>query len=255
MKFTELVKATLLRGLHTANIMLSTLVALLRNTTHLDGITISMDSRLLSAKIKGTIIANTYEYAERQLIQKYLPDEPTIELGGSIGVCACVLNRRLTLPHRHVVVEAHPGLIPLLKKNRALNHCQFHIVEAAISYGSANVTFFSNADSLTGSTYRRGEGEPMSVPATTLQRIAESEGFEYFNLICDIQGSEIDLVDHELTFLAEHTGLLIIEIHAFTPSGEEGMRAVIENLQQAGFEVIDSIDNRCYCLRNRGSLL
>ncbi len=266
MKFTEFVKAVrsagmkamLFRGFYTSKIMnleqLGKLAELLGNNARVGGITIGMDNRFIGADIKGEIMVDGYEYQERQLIQKYLPnDEPVIELGASIGVAACMVNRRLTSPDQHVVVEANPDLMSILKKNRDMNHCQFQIIEAAIGYDSAYITFFSNEGSLTGSIYRGG-GKLMRVPARTLQSIAEGAGFSHFNLICDIEGSEIDVIDHELTFISEHVGLILVETHHFTPFGEEGMRTAIEKLQKSGFEIIDKIHNN-FCLQNRGPLL
>jgi FkbM family methyltransferase len=261
MRITEFVKAMrsvgmkamLFRGLYASKIMnleqLGKLAELLGNSARLDGITISMDSQFIGAAIKGEIMVDWYEYQERQLIQRYFPNnEPVIELGASIGVVACMVNRRLTLPNHHVVVEANPDLVHVLKKNRDMNQCQFHIIEAAIGYGSAYITFFSNEGSLAGSIYQGG-GKPMTVPTRTLQSIAEGEGFSHFNLICDVEGSEIDIINHELTFISEHVGLMLLETHHLTPYGEEGMRTVIENLQKSGFEIIDNIHNN-YCLQN-----
>jgi len=118
------------------------------------------------------------------MIQKNLPDdEPVIELGASIGVVSCTVNRRLAAPAQHVVVEANPELIPTLKKNRDMNRCQFAIVEAAIGYGNDSIPFFSNGMSLAGSIY--GKGQTMEVPAKTLQAIAEDEARKQIALLKD----------------------------------------------------------------------
>jgi FkbM family methyltransferase len=219
----------------------------------LDGVTISLDNHLITTHFKGRIIVGWYEEYEREIIQKYLPqDEPVIELGGSIGVVACQVNRRLLSPEKHVVVEANPELIPTLKKNRDLNGCQFEIVEAAIGYGSEYITFFSNDVSLLGSIYHGG-GQKWKVAAKTLQSIAENAGFRYFNVISDIEGSEIGLIDHEIDFIREHVGLLLIETHDDTPHGDEGVKFVVDRLETYGFEIVDSIRNN-YCFRNRNSL-
>ena len=247
-------KAILFRWLYISKLMnlkqLGKLAEQLGNNARLDDAVISMDNQLIGVDIKGEIMVGWYEYQERQLIQKYLPnDEPIIELGASIGTVACIVNRRLTSRDRHVVVEANPDLMPILKKNRDMNRCQFKVIEAAIGYGSTYITFFSNEGSLTGSIYQGG-GKFIEIPAITLQSIAANVGFNHFNLICDIEGSEIGLIDHELTFISEHVGLILMETHYLTPYGEDGMRSVIENLQKSGFEVIDRIHNN-YFLRNR----
>src|SRR5580698_4591709 len=94
---------------------------------------------------KSTLIelfTNKYEAAERQAVARYLRrDIPVVELGGSMGVVACVTNRLLKDPAAHVVVEANPLVIPQLELNRALNRCQFEIVNRAIAYEMETVTF------------------------------------------------------------------------------------------------------------------
>ena len=222
------------------------------NMARVDGVTIHLDNRLLPPFFKGTIIAGIYEKGERQIIQKYLPNgEPVIELGASIGVVSCVVNRKLISPGQHVVVEASSELIPTLTKNRDINGCQFTIIEAAIAYGSDSVTFFSNGLSLVGSIY--GEGHTMEVPAKTLQSIAEEAGFRHFTLICDIEGSEIGLLEHEMDFIREHVGVILMETHDETPYGDDGVKLVLEKLADNGFEMIDSIRTN-YCFRNKASL-
>jgi FkbM family methyltransferase len=264
MKFTEAVKAVradglkavLLRGLYRSQLItieqLSILVERYGNVARSNGLTISLDNPLLPTRFKGTILLGWYESDEREMIQKNLPnDEPVIELGASIGVVACITNRRLLSPDQHVVVEASMELIPILKKNRDLNGCQFAIVAAAIAYGSDSIAFYPNGESLAGSIYT-GNGQKIEVPAKTLQAIAEDANFPHFNLICDIEGSEIEMINHEIDYIREHVGLILMETHYFTPYDEEGVNTLLETLAANGFETLDS-KGKHYCFRNRNS--
>lgn len=266
MKITEVVKAVradglkavFLRRLYRSQLInmeqMGTLVERFGNIARWDGFTISLDNPLLPTRFKGTILLGWYEGDEREMIQKNLPDDgPVIELGASIGVVSCITNRRLLSPDQHVVVEASPELIPTLKKNRDSNGCQFAIVAAAIAYGSDIIAFYPNSESLAGSIYA-GNGQKIEVPAKTLQAIAEDAGFCHFNLICDIEGSEIEMINHEIDFIREHVGLILMETHYFTPYGEEGVNALLETLATNGFEIIDS-KGKHYCFRNRNSFL
>src|SRR6202035_505142 len=198
----------LLRGLFNAKILdydqVGSWAERFGNRARVDGLSFHLDNRLLLGYFKGTIVANAYEEDERKVISKHLTgDEPVIELGASIGVVACMVNRSLKSPDQHVVVEANPELIPTLKKNRDTNGCQFAIVEAAIGYGSDSITFFTNGVSLLGSIYNGG-GKKLEVRTRTLQSIAENAGFRHFTLICDIEGSEIGMLEHEIDFIREH---------------------------------------------------
>jgi hypothetical protein len=73
-------------------------------------------------------------------------DLPVIELGGALGVVACVTNKLLAQPSAHVVVEANPLAIPPLTVNKEANHCAFEIVNRAIAYGVDSVTFNPTVD-------------------------------------------------------------------------------------------------------------
>ena len=257
MKITEGLKAVLLRRLYRSGLItieqLGILVERYGNIARSDGLTINLDNPLLPTRFKGTILLGWYENDEREMIQKNLPaNEPVIELGASIGVVACITNRRLLSPDQHVVVEASPELIPTLKKNRDLNGCQFAIVAAAIAYGSDTVAFYPNGESLAGSIYA-GSEQKMEVPAKTLQAIAEDANFCHFNLICDIEGSEIEIINHEIDFIREHVGLIVMETHYFTPHGEEGVNSLLKTLATNGFEIIGS-KGKHYCFRNGNSL-
>jgi len=222
----------------------------LGNRTTVDGMSIHLDNPLLPVYFKGTMVLDKYEKGERQIIQKYLtPNEPVIELGGSLGVISCMVNRQLKAPDKHIVVEANPVVVPTLKKNRDANGCQFAIIEAAIGYGSDTVTFFSNGLSLCGSIYLGG-GEKWEVPTKTLQSVAEDAGFDRFTLICDIEGSEIGMIEHEMDFIREHVGLLLMETHEDTPYGEAGVKLVLETLAASGFKLADS-EGTNYCFRNK----
>ena len=76
-----------------------------------------------------------YEGAELTLLRDFLlVDLSIIELGGSLGVVACRVNRRLKYPAQHWVIEANPDLIPVLQKNRLLNQCSFSVLLAALAY-------------------------------------------------------------------------------------------------------------------------
>lgn len=253
MKFTYVMSTMLVRGIFKTRLLdydvAGKLAERFGNRACVDGSIIHLDNRLLPLFFKGTIIADLYEQSERQIVQKFLStDMPVIELGASIGVVSCMVNRRLKAPDQHVVVEANPELIPTLKKNRDTNGCRFAIIQAAIAYDSDSITFFFNGVSLLGSIY--GQGRKTEVPTKTLQSIAENAGFDHFTLICDIEGSEISLLEHEMDYIREHVGLVLMETHDETPYGDDGVTLVLDKLAANGFERIES--NRTnHCFRNK----
>jgi FkbM family methyltransferase len=220
----------------------------LGNRARIDGNVIDVSNEHIDCGLKGQLVLGRYECPERQLVLRHLPTaEPVIELGASIGVMACTVNRRLVAPNQHVVLEAHPGLISTLERNRRLNRCQFRIVHAALAYDKPSVNFYLNEGSLLGSVHHQ-RGVAVTVSTRRLGSVARDVGFDRFTLICDIEGGEIDLLNHELPLLRQRVGLIVVEFH---PSlyGQEHAETALALLRDAGFQLIDHAENT-FCLRN-----
>jgi FkbM family methyltransferase len=173
-------------------------------------------------------------------IVRYLRrDLPVIEFGGSMGVVACVTNKRLTDPTAHVVVEANPLAIPRLEYNRKLNGCRFEIVNRAVAYGADSVTFRPSSDLAGSSITRDGDEPPVTVPTVALGDLAHDRGFNRFGLVCDIEGLEYDLVCQEADVL-RNADTIIMETHA-RYIGEEKFGAMMTKLEQLGFRIVEQI--------------
>jgi hypothetical protein len=117
-----------------------------KKSAELDGCTFSLQN-IPESFTKLFLLDGRYELPERRAVQRHLRrDLPVIELGGSLGVVACITNKLLTDPTAHVVVEANPHAIPQLRLNKALNHCGFEIVNSALAYDLDAVTFRPTVD-------------------------------------------------------------------------------------------------------------
>ena len=128
-------------------------------------------------------------------IARYLRrDLPVVELGGSIGVVACVTNRLLKDRTAHLVVEANPLAIPHLERNKQRNRCEFEIVNRAIAYGADTVTFRPSSNMCGNSITGEGDQPPVTVPTVNLGDLVRSVDSSRFTLVCDIEGLECDLV-------------------------------------------------------------
>ncbi len=114
---------------------------------------------------KMAMLKNGYELQERLAITRYLRrDLPVVELGGSIGVVACLTNRLLKDRKAHVVVEANPFAIPHLERNKQRNRCEFEIVNRAIAYRTDTVTFRPSSKMCGNSITSEGDQPPVTVP-------------------------------------------------------------------------------------------
>src|ERR1039457_6998889 len=122
------------------NPVVGRVVELLGNKVRMDGLTYSVDCPNISAGHKSTLAFGLHEIEERTIIRRCLPKNiPVVELGGGLGVVACLTNRTLENPEHHIVVEANPGMIPILERNRDLNGCKFQVVNSAIAYDRTSI--------------------------------------------------------------------------------------------------------------------
>jgi FkbM family methyltransferase len=184
------------------------------------------------------LITNIYEAPERRAVARYVRRNlPVVELGGSMGVVACVTNKLLKDPTAHLVVEANPLAIPHLELNRKLNRCQFEIVNRAIAYGVASVTFRPSSSMAGNSITADGDLPPVTVQTAQLRDLVRDRGFGRFNLVCDIEGLEYDLVCREMDVL-KNADTIILETHA-RYIGEDKFRLMMTKLEELGFRVVE----------------
>lgn len=207
-------------------------------TVRVEGCRFRVDSPLISDELKCRLFYARYELTERAMLRRHLPSAlPVIELGGGMGVVASIVNSRLRDPSRHVVVEANPGLLQLLADNRALNAAGFEIVHGAIAY-HPDVAILPGADMLGTTTSSSGGGE--AVPAVTFREIVERSGFDTCVVICDIEGAEVELVEHDIESLRRHACLIVLEAHPEYTSAPVRQR-MFETLAAAGFVTLETL--------------
>jgi FkbM family methyltransferase len=213
-----------------------------KKTTELDGCTFSVET-IPDSLTKLFLLDGRYELPERRAVKQHLRrDLPVIELGGALGVVACVTNKLLTDPTAHVVVEANPLAIPPLTLNKEANHCAFKIVNRAIAYDVDAVTFSPTVDLASNSidsdgTQLYGTEQPVTVKAIQLGSLVAEHGFGRFSLVCDIEGKEYDLVCHEIEVLKK-ADVIVMETHARL-IGEDKNKDLIRKMTDIGFRIVE----------------
>jgi FkbM family methyltransferase len=214
------------------------LVEIRGNKVEVDGCEFGVDSPAILTSHKGRLFFDfVYEAPEREALGRYLnPELPVVEFGASIGVIACLTNKKLNDPQRHVVVEANPDLLALLTENRDRNGCGFSILHRAIAYGRDEITFHQNKDFLCSSV-QLSSRKSVTVPTASFREIVDAFDFKYCTLICDIEGGENDLIEYDLDLLGERVTTLIIEIHEKI-LGQESVKKNLLKLEQAGLILV-----------------
>ena len=209
------------------------LVAVTRQNIWIEGCRFDFGHPLITDPLRCRALFGRYERSERQLLHHYLePALPVVELGGGLGVIACLTNRLLDNPMQHVVVEANPALIPVLAQHREWNACDFALIAAAIDYqGAPQTTLEVETDFLSA---RAGGSQGVQVPATTLRKVLERFPFRRCTLICDIEGAETTLVREEARLLAERVACFIVEMHPEF-CAEHERDAMLARLKEYGF--------------------
>ncbi len=212
-------------------------VELKGDSEKLDGCTFDLSHANIATFLKSRFLLNSWEEESRYLFKKHMPkDMPLVEFGASIGIVSCITNKQLTHPESHVVVEANPHLLPILEKNRTDNNCGFKILNKAVAYGAPEVHFNLNDRCNEGSVSQTATD--ITVPTITLQNILDTEGFTKINMVCDIEGAEVDLVENEGHVLRDHVEWIIMELH-----GAERSRKTCEGLEKQGFELVETFEN------------
>jgi FkbM family methyltransferase len=195
-----------------------------------------VDSPGIETAHKSTLFFGLHELDERALVERWLPKNlPVVEFGGGLGVVSCLPNRLLERPDRHGVVEANPYLLDLLRTNRNLNRCRFRLINRVLAYGADNAEFGLDS-SFVGSRVGESNGSMVSVPTPSLDGILNETGFEQCSVICDIEGAEIQLVEHEIEVIRRKAPFLLIEIHP-NIVGQNAVDRMLESLRDAGYRL------------------
>lgn len=195
------------------------------------GLRFAVPPDLTTRAFRARFALNLYELPERVLLRR-LPWEGTVlELGGCLGVIACLVNRRLSDPTRHVVLEANPALLPWLHRNRDANGAGFAVVQGVLARGPAERTFWPGGNIVAGSAHRPRDNA-ITVPALSLEALEAAQGLSFDVFVLDIEGGEAEFIAENATALGRARAVLV-EFHP-TFIGEAACEAARAGLAGAG---------------------
>ena len=150
---------------------------------------------------------NDHEAGERALIKRNIKSTDTVlELGGFIGVTACLTNDIIDQKEGHVVVERDSALIKYLQINRDRN------------------------------------GKKFIVHPRKIEKIEELDcyGGEFNSLIMDIEGDEYCFLPDNAEYISRYIEKIIIEFHP-KKVGKAKRDRVNKLLKRLGFTKKDKV--------------
>ena len=175
-----------------------------------------IDEHLVSKKIIGMVFWGFYESAEIRFVENYLDSNlDVLELGGSIGILSSHIAAKLHPGKQLVTIEANPALLNSLETNisrHIANKVSYKVMNYAISYVNSTVSLNIYKDNTTTATRVIAEDTGTPVNATTIRSIVRECNLNKYALVCDIEGSEIEIFLNEDKIFEQCTQLFI-ELH------------------------------------------
>jgi FkbM family methyltransferase len=201
----------------------------------------------------ASILWGFYESAEIRLIQKYLdPTLDVVEMGGSLGIVSGHIASKLNADRKMISVEANPFLLENIRTNMARfakPGLDYEAWNFAVQYHEEEVAVHISADNTESGVGRKSVQTKESILARTitLKEIIQRKQIGEYALVCDIEGSEIEIVLYDLSSL-NHCRQLFIELHEVDHNGRHYTPDDILNmlLDGNGFELVAREGPVCY---------
>lgn len=225
------------------------------------GIPVTVPKGLDDALSYNLAKGRPYEDEEAQMVRRHLtPGTHVIELGGCLGIVSALIRNRIGPDATHVVVEANPGLIPVLTRNATHGNtaAKTRVMNVALDYSGRDTVSFdlghnAHVGRVGGTGNDRGKGTMrITAPATTLAALAGHLPPGPFALICDVEGAELDLFAHEQADVLARISLMVLETHPkFYDGGIARQKQLLDRLAELGFVVAEE-RNDVLCLTRGG---
>ncbi|MDR3520674.1 MAG: FkbM family methyltransferase [Acidocella sp.] len=188
-----------------------------------------------ASNILEVLTDNRYEGGERNVLPLLIePGDRVLEIGSAIGVLAMV-SASIVGQENVICFEANPKLIADAKLNHFLNGFEINTVNCVLQNrviweGSGTLLPFYVREDFWASSLMHPVGsiETIYVPTKCLEEQIEQFGANV--LVCDIEGGEVELLEH-----ADLTGInkILMEIH-YSP-GREVVNRMLRKLILSGF--------------------
>lgn len=180
-----------------------------------NGVVVNVPASVDSEIRYGLLRGRPYEQAEAKLIREALrKDTHVLELGGSIGVISAVIRSVIGPRATHVIVEADKNLAQVCAHNAfhgADRGCAI-VKHGAVDYSGARHVFFDSGHNAHTGHVDHSALDGTAVPTITASAAAADLPEGPFALVCDIEGAEYPMIEHDADLLGR-VSVVIMELH------------------------------------------
>ena len=198
-------------------------------------VTICIDYPVLSKYMKNRLRNGKYEYFESNEISKIIQKgERILEIGAGIGFVTCLMAKNENV-EKILSYEAHPGLIDVIKDTLSRNNTDTIKVEirnAVLSHDTTQEScdFYIHEDYWASSLVPMKDAKWIKkIRIENFNRIIED--FQPTLIVCDIEGSEVELFRQ-----SKLTGVrsVFLEIHQAV-IGRKGVKTLFDSFSSQDY--------------------
>ncbi|MEM1298341.1 MAG: hypothetical protein AAGH68_03600 [Pseudomonadota bacterium] len=216
----------------------------------IDGVKVRVRGAPYSFGVKRLLLAGGYEAEERRLLAELLePGMQVLEMGSSIGIVSSVIAHRIGAGGKLVAIEASADLVAYSRtwleespQTKVVAGFGFPVWQVR---DSLSVSGFDDKNgSLGGMVAVSDGGEPGEREQIwDMSRACETYGLQPDVLVCDIEGSEAVLLDHDPVWPATLRHV-VIELHpSLLAGGDADVQSICRRIEAQGFEQREEIRN------------
>lgn len=184
-----------------------------------------------------------YESDERKLIKNIPESANVLELGGCLGVISCLINKRLSNPSSHIVLEPNRSLIEVLQHNALNNKCSFQTFHGVLGNKNDKVLFAESPNNIVRSQLNsrrmHRKWKNYEVDSVTILQLETLFGVKFDTLVIDAEGAEFFIFD-EVLFVDECVNkfqTLMVEFH----KQYEKVIRIVEEMKKRGYKIKGNI--------------
>ncbi len=221
------------------------------HTTKL-GVTLSIDDPIISRQVFREIVKEHYESGENDCIRRTLePDDVYVELGCGVGFNSITAQK--ISKNKVVSFEANPKLIPLIKKNMALNNVSFDVhneIVVSNDFDKSEIEFFIMEDHRESSIFSEisTNGKSSKIDVIKLDDLIKKYDPTYFCV--DIEGGEVEIFK-DLSFIRNsNIKKIALELHP-SITGEKKCSEIVKLILNEGFYFVCDDFNKNFFYFNK----